>query len=162
MNTAMHNLPRRQFRIAHILAATLLIAVMMRVASVGADIWFGAVHVYLVAAILYIAKWKIVQSQLPWGAAVGSYALVLVLLLPYVWLRIIYPESLSSWVACPLLVYSLPTATFLACDMCIHKQTAKIYWTRTCIELLFLAIILRAWWHYWADNGGICFGCPPW
>ncbi|MEK9138840.1 MAG: hypothetical protein AAB393_17100 [Bacteroidota bacterium] len=162
MNTAVHNLPRSQFRIAHILAATLLIAVVLRVASVRSDLWFGAVHVYLVAAILYIAKWKIVQSQLPWVAAVGSYAVVLVLLLPYVWLRIIYPDCHSPLVACPLLVYSLPTATFLACDMCIHKQTAKVYWTRTCIELLLLAIFLMAWWHYWADNGGITAPGLPW
>ena len=128
----------------------------------GTNMCYGALHVCLAAALLYIAKWRIIRSGASWSVAILAYAFVVALLLPYVWLRVIYPLTYSAWFACPLLVYPLPTTTFLAIDLWSDGQTARIYWSRTCVELLILAMIAVGWWHYWAHHGGIIAPGLPW
>ncbi len=162
MNAAAPDLPSYQFRVVHLLAVTCLVACVLRFATIRAGAGFGAVHVCLAAAILYLAKWKIMRSRPSLLVAVGAYAVVVALLLPYVWIRIIYPLSHSPWLASPLLVYPLPTMSFVVFDLRIPGQTARAYWSRTCLELLLLTVMVVAWWHYWANHGGIIAPGLPW
>jgi len=136
---------RLQFTIADLLAVMGIVAVLGAASRLPVSLF----HALPVFAVLYVVKFRILTFRVqPWLALL-LYLVVVAALLPYLYCRITdiwNDDKMAKSVGVPIIVFTVPTVSFLY-DTLEHKlPSLKSYAIRSLIEIVvFVPVWNLAW-----------------
>jgi len=150
---------RFQFTIADLLAVMVIVAVLLGTSGLSASVF----HVVPPLAVLYIVKYRILTFRVrPWVGLL-LYVLVVAALLPYHHCRFIvdgymwgYISPLTCWIGGTIIVFTVPTASFLHDVLAETRLSSRLYALRSLVEVVifvplwaFVWLLIEIWFLHW-------------